>query len=176
MTFCIFYLSLCVYLFTFSKICHTKQREIMSYQEKQNIVNIFSGLVITAIYALIVYSRHLEGRFDLTEDFSKWGVIFLVFIGVSIVARIIIYIIFHIINAIATREEDIPVDDERDKIIKLKSTRNSYYVFAGGFVLSVISLAIGMPVYGIFIAFVFFGLVAEILDNGSQIYYYRKGV
>ena len=148
----------------------------MSYQEKQNIVNIFSGLLITAIYAWIVYQRHLQGRFDLTEDFSKWGVIFLIFIGVSIVTRIIIQIIFHIGNAIATREEDVPPTDERDKLIKLKATRNSYYAFTSGFVLSVMGLAIGMPVYWIFILFVVFGLIAEIIDNSSQIYYYRKGV
>ena len=148
----------------------------MSYQEKQNIVNIFSGLLITITYALIVYQRHLQGRFDLTEDFSKWGVIFLVFIGVSIVARIIILIVFHIINAIATREEKTPVEDERDKLVKLKAIRNSYYAFTSGFVLSVMGLALGMPVYGIFIAFVGFGLIAEIIENGSQIYYYRKGV
>lgn len=148
----------------------------MSYQEKQNIVNIFSGLIITLVYAIIVYQRHLEGRFDLSQDFRKWGVIFLVFIGVSIVARIIIQIIFHIINAIATREDKTPLEDERDKLIKLKATRNSYYVFSGGFVLSVVALAIGMPAYGIFIAFVVSGLLAEIMDNGSQIYYYRKGV
>ena len=148
----------------------------MSYQEKQNIVNIFSGLLITIIYAIIVYQRHLEGRFDLTADFDKWGVLFLVFIGVSVVARIIILIIFHIINAIATRKEDVPEEDERDKLVKLKAIRNSYYAFASGFVLSVIGLAVGMPVYGIFIAFVGFGLIAEIIDNASQIYYYRKGV
>ncbi len=148
----------------------------MSYQEKQNIVNIFSGLLISGIFAWTVYQRHLEGRFDLTEDFTKWGVLFLIFMGVSIVARIIIYIIFHIINAIATREEDIPVEDERDKLIKLKSTRNSYHTFSICFASSVILLAIGMPIYGIFIAFLVSGLLAEIMDNGSQIYYYRKGI
>ena len=148
----------------------------MTYQEKQNIVNIASGILITGVYAWIVYQRHVQGRFDLTEEFSKWGLIFLVFIGVSIVARVIIQIIFHIGNAIATREEDVPREDERDKLVKLKATRNSYYVFSGGFVVSVVMLALGMPVYGMFIALVAFGLVAEIIDNGSQIYYYRKGV
>ncbi len=170
------YLSLCIYLFTISIIYHTYKLEIMSYQERQNIVNIFSGLLITTIYAIIVYQRHIQGRFDLTTDFDKWGVIFLIFIGVSIVARIIIQIIFHIINAIATREEKTPVEDERDNLIKLKATRNSYYAFTSGFVLAVMGLAVGMPVYGVFIAFVGFGLIAEIIDNGSQIYYYRKGV
>ena len=148
----------------------------MSYQEKQNIVNIFSGLLITVIYAFMVYQRHLQGNFDLTEDFKTWGIIFLIFIGISIVVRIIIQIIFHIINAIATREEKVPTEDERDQLIKLKATRNSYYAFTSGFVLSVLGLAVGMPVHWIFIAFVVTGLIAEILDNGSQIYYYRKGV
>ena len=148
----------------------------MSYQEKQNIVNIFTGLLVTVIYALLVYQRHQQGQFDLTEDFHTWGVVFLIFIGISVVVRIIIQIIFHIINAIATREEKVPVEDERDQLIKLKATRNSYYAFTSGFVVSVIGLALGMPVHWIFIAFVVSGLIAEILDNGSQIYYYRKGV
>lgn len=148
----------------------------MSYREKENIVNIFSSLLITTIYAWIVYQRHLEGSIDLTEDFRSWGIVFLIFVVVSIVARIIIYIIFHIINVIATREEDIPVEDERDKLIKLKAIRNSHWVFSAGFMLSIIGLAVGMPAYGLFIAFVVSGVISEIIDNGSQIYYYRKGV
>jgi hypothetical protein len=148
----------------------------MSYQEKENIVNIFSGLLITAVYALIVYQRHMEGSIDLTSDFRSWGIVFLIFMGVSILARIVIYIIFHIFNAIATRETDIPISDERDKLIKLKSLRNSHYTFSGGFVLVFVGLALGMPVYGVFIIFIFFGLVAEIVDNLSQIYFSRKGV
>ena len=148
----------------------------MSYQEKENIVNIFSSLLITTIYALIVYQRHQQGRFDLTEDFSKWGSIFLIFIAVSIVARIIIYIIFSIINTIAMREEEKAVNDERTKLIKLKSTRNSYHFFSFGIFLSIASLAIGMPIYGIFIAFVACCVISEIVDNSSQIYYNRKGI
>ncbi|MFW5756978.1 MAG: hypothetical protein ACOCWK_10260 [Tangfeifania sp.] len=148
----------------------------MSYREKENIVNIFSGIIVAAILGWSVYQRHLSGQFDLTEDFRAWGFIFLVFMGISIVARIIIYIIFHIINAIVTHEEDIPVEDERDKLIKLKALRNSHYVFSGGFILSIIGLALNMPVYWIFIAFILSGLLSEIVDNGSQMFYYRKGV
>lgn len=118
----------------------------------------------------------LQGKFDLTIDFSKRGTIFLIFIAVSVVARIIFHIIFHIINAIATREEEVPREDERDKLVKLKAIGNSYYAFMGGFVVSVVALALGMPDYGMFIALVVSGLIAVILDNGSQIYYYRKGI
>jgi predicted CDP-diglyceride synthetase/phosphatidate cytidylyltransferase len=148
----------------------------MSYQEKENIVNIFSGLLITSLYGLIVYQRHIQGRIDLTEDFKTWGVIFLIFMGVSIVARIIIYIIFHIINAIATREEEIPVSDERVRLIKLKATRNAHYVFSVSFALGMAGLAVGMPVYGLFIVFVGGGLLSEIMDNSSQLYFHRKGI
>ena len=148
----------------------------MTYQEKKNIVNIISALLITFIYALIVYKRHQAGIFDLTVDYSKWGIIFLIFIGISIVARIVIYIIFHIINAIATREEEMPITDERDKLIELKATRNSYRTFSIGFGLSLVSMSIGMTPVLLFIAFFACCLVAEIVENISQIFYYRKGI
>jgi len=148
----------------------------MSYHEKENIVNIFSGIVVAAILWSAVYQRHLDGRFDLTEDFQAWGFAFLVFMGVSIVARIIIYIVFHIFNAIATREDRVPVEDEMIKLIKLKGIRNSYYVFSSGFVLSILGLAIGMQVFWIFVIFIISGLLSEIIDNVTQLYFHRKGV
>ncbi len=148
----------------------------MSYREKENLVNIFSGLLIALIYGKMVYQRHMDDHFDLTQDFNQWGKIFLVYILVSIIVRIVIYIVFHIINAIATREDKIPIEDERDELIKLKATRNSHYIFSGGFVMSIVGLSLGMPIYLIFVAFVVSGLISEIVDNGSQIYYYRKGI
>lgn len=148
----------------------------MSYREKENIVNILSSILITGIYTWIIYQKQLAGTIDLTDDFQKWGIVFLIFAGVSIVARIVIYIIFHIINAIATREEKIPAVDERDKIIKLKALRNSHYTFSIGFFLAILALALGMPSYWLFILFVISGVISELIDNGSQMYYYRKGV
>ncbi len=148
----------------------------MSYREKENIINIFSGLLITAIFAWTVYQRHLDGRIDLTDDFQQWGILFLIYAGISIVARIIIYIVFSIINAIVTRSDKIPEEDERDKLIKLKATRNSHYSFSVGFMAAIILLAIGFAPYTLFIVFVISGVVSEIIDNGSQMYYYRKGV
>lgn len=148
----------------------------MSYREKEKIVNIFSALLITSIYTWIVYQKQLAGTIELSNDFQTWGIVFLIFAGVSVVARIIIYIVFHIFNAIATKEEDIPAEDERDKLIKLKATRNSHYTFSIGFFMAIIALSIGMPSYWLFILFVISGVVAELIDNGSQIYYYRRGV
>jgi hypothetical protein len=147
----------------------------MYYHEKQNYVNIFSGIFITAVFAYIVYHRHITGQIDITGEYKTWGILMLIFVGISIVARIIIQIIFHIINAIVTREEEIPKKDERDKMIGLKAIRNAYYAMSGIMVLTILFLAVGMPVYGVFIAFVISGLVTELVENSSKIYYYRKG-
>ena len=127
-------------------------------------------------YSWIIYNKQLNGTIDLTSDFKAWGSIFLIFMGVSIVARIVIYIVFHIVNAIATREDTIPKDDERDKLIKLKATRNSYYTFSALFSTGFLLLAVGMPIYGMLITFIVSGLIAEIVDNVSQIYFNRKGI
>ena len=146
----------------------------MLYHQKQNYVNIISGILITAVFALIVYRRQMEGAIDITQDFSSWGKLLLIFIGVSIVARIIIQIIFHIFNAIITREEDVPKKDERDRIIELKAKRNAYYSLSTILFAMVVLLAVGLPVFVVFIAFFLGGLATEIVENTSQIYYYKK--
>lgn len=147
----------------------------MSYQEKQNIVNIFSGILVTAIFGWLIYQRHLSGQIDLNQDFKSWGIVFLIFTAVSVVVRVIIQIVFHIINAIATREETAPKDDERDKLFKLKATRNAYYAFSSSIVIGFVLLALGFPIYTMFIAFVVGGLLSEIIENGSQLFFYRRG-
>jgi len=124
----------------------------MSIQEKENIVNIVSAIAISGAFSGYVYQQHIIGTYDLTTDFTKWGVLFLWFMGFQIVARIIIYIIFYILNTIITREEEKNIPDERNKLIRLKGIRNAYYTFSGGMLIALILLAIGMPVYGIFIA------------------------
>lgn len=146
----------------------------MLYHEKQNYVNIFSGILITAVFALIVYNKQMAGIIDLTGDYRLWGYLLLIFVGVSVIARIIIQIVFHIINVIITREEDVPKKDERDKMIALKATRNAFYSLSGVLLTLIILLALGVPINAVFIAFIIGGLVTEIVENSSQIYYYRR--
>lgn len=148
----------------------------MTYREKESVVNIFSGLLIAAGYSWYVYNKHLQQQFNLSKDYQAWGKIFLIFIIVSVVVRIIIYIVFHIINTIATRDDKIPVSDERDKLIELKSTRNAHHAFSGSFVIAFVLLALGLPVYWVFIVFLISGLISEIVENVSKIYYHRKGI
>jgi hypothetical protein len=147
----------------------------MSIQAKENLVNIFSSVLITGIFSWYVYQKHLEGAYDLTDDLKQWGILFLIFMGIQIVARIVIYILFYILNTIITQREEKNVPDERNRLIKLKGIRNAYYTFSGTMLIAVILLAFGMPVYGIFIAWVISSFLSEMMENGSMLYFDQKG-
>jgi hypothetical protein len=74
---------------------------------------------------------------------SGSGKVIFVAIPVSIVALIIIHIIYAIINKIVTNEDIPTIDDERDRIIELKSIRISHWIFTTGFICAMGVLAFG---------------------------------
>jgi hypothetical protein len=95
---------------------------------------------------------------------------------VSIAAKVIIHIVFSIINTIATNEKEPSFTDELDKVIGLKATRNSHYVFMIGFLLSMVPLIMDMPPYVMFITLIAAGFVSEVVGTVTQLYLYRRGV
>jgi len=147
----------------------------MSFQEKRNIVNIISTLLISGIYFWYVFQSHPEASMSTDELLSFWATTLLILIPVTIVAKIIIHIVFSIMNTIGTNENE-PRLDERDKLIELKTTRNANYIFAIGFVLAMGALAMDMSVNVMFIVIICSGILSEIFGNVSQLYYYRKGI
>ncbi|MBC7810027.1 MAG: hypothetical protein H7175_02715 [Burkholderiales bacterium] len=147
----------------------------MSYQERRAIVNIISSLLITAFYSSYMIQRYPQVDSYSPDIFHFWGSYIMLLIPVSIVARIIIYIIFSIINTIATREQQPDIEDERDKLIELKASQNSGYVFILGFVLAMGSLVISLPPAVMFIILICFGLASDVLSNLFQFIYYRRG-
>ncbi|MFX3637008.1 MAG: hypothetical protein ACE3L7_30410 [Candidatus Pristimantibacillus sp.] len=148
----------------------------MSYQEKKNYVSLFCTLFIFGFYCLYVFRNYQEEIFGPTLNFSVWGAIILILIPISIVAKIIITIIFTIINRITTNEIEPSFSDELDKLIELKATRNSHYVFVLGFILSMVALVIDRSPSTMFMILLFSGFVSEIVGVGTQLYLYRRGV
>jgi hypothetical protein len=148
----------------------------MSFQERRAIVSLISNILITALYCAYMIQRFPEGDAYSVDVFHFWGSFFLILIPVSIVAKIVLFIIFSIINAIATREEESSITDERDKLIELKATMNSLYVFILGFLLAMGSLVVDMPPSVMFIIFICSGVVSGMASDISQFYFYRKGV
>jgi hypothetical protein len=148
----------------------------MSYQEKKNIVSLLGTILVFGLYCLYVFQKYPVGSLDSTETFRYWGAFILILIPVSIVAKIIITIVFNIIHRITTNEVEPSFSDELDKLIELKATKNSHYVFTLGFLLAMGSLVMEMPHSAMFIILISSGFLSEMAGVITQLYLYRKGV
>ncbi len=153
----------------------------MTYQERRSLTNIVMTILVTGIYALIVYAKYNNGDFDTDNMMRLWSLIILVFIPISVAARIVMLIIFRIFAEISdevkgSKEIDRDIVDERDKLIELKANRNSLIVFALGFMLALLTQVLEYSVSAFFITLVAGGFVSDIISNISEIVYYRRGV
>lgn len=145
-------------------------------KEKEIIVSLINTVLILFFYSLYVYNKYLAVNPELINDFKFWGKSFLILIPVTIVAQILIHIVFAIINKIVTNEEMSSLTDERDKLIELKATRISHWIFTVGFLFAMASQAFGMQPYVMFVTFISFGFLSAIASEIAKIYFYRKGV
>ncbi|WP_373228703.1 hypothetical protein [Cohnella sp.] len=148
----------------------------MSYQEKKNIVSLASTILIFGFYCLYVFQRYQVGSMDTTDTFKFWGAVILILIPVTIVAKIIIDIVFNIIYRITTKEAEPSFADELDKLIELKATRYSHYVFVLGFLLAMGSLVLEIQPSVMFIILIFSGFVSEVVGTITKLYCYQRGV
>jgi hypothetical protein len=164
----------------------------MSYQEKKTITSIVSGLVLMGIYALHIRGRYQAGTAP-ADDLALWAVIMLKYIGIGIIITIILQILFHILLSvgIAVREKvrdetcddkNIErsiklemVEDERDKLIELKSLRAGFILAGIGFVSALVSLILEYPP-AVMLNIMFFSFFAgSVFEGLFQLYYYRRG-
>ncbi len=165
----------------------------MSYQEKRTIASTLTGILVLAVYCIYAINRNQSGMIA-PGDLKSWAVTILTFIGIGIVAAIVIQIVFHILLSIGLAiqktiqgepvedkqiEKSIQaemVEDEMDKLIELKSMRAGFILAGIGFVLALVSLAFNFPA-AVMLNILFISFSASALLQGiAQLYYYRKGV
>jgi hypothetical protein len=165
----------------------------MSYQEKRTVVSIFTGLVILVAYCIYALNRFNTGILT-TSELKPWATTILIFIGIGIVASIVIQIVFHILLSISvavvkkiqnesTDDAEIEksinlemMEDEMDKLINLKSSQVGFFFAGIGFVAALISLVLNYPpVVMINILFISFS-VGSLIEGFVQLYFYRKGI
>jgi hypothetical protein len=165
----------------------------MSYQEKKTIVSIITGLFILGAYFIYTYTKFQSGVV-IEGDLKFWATAMLLFIGIGVVATIIIQIIFHILLSIAIamqaklKDENCDdkeiektielemVSDEMDKLIELKSNMVGFGVAGAGFVLALIALVLNYsPVVMLNVMFASF-YFGSLLEGITQLYFYRKGI
>jgi hypothetical protein len=145
-------------------------------KEKRILISLISSVLIMGFYACYVYSRYIAGNPEILNDFSFWGKSFLILIPVAIVTQIIIHILFAIFHKITTGEDPDAIDDERDKLIELKSIKISHYLFITGFALAMGSLTLRMQPWVMFVVLIASGFISSIVSEIARLYFYRKGV
>ncbi len=164
----------------------------MSYQEKRTLVSILSGICLLAAYCIYAFGRVAAGDVP-GDDLHFWAETMLIFTGIGVGATIIIQILFHIAFAIGIAiqkklahescddkeiERQIKtetVEDERDRMIELKSLRFGF-AFAGlGFIAGLAWLAWnGSAAVMLNILFLSFG-IGSLLEGAVQFHHYRQG-
>ena len=154
----------------------------MSYQERKSITNIISSIIITTIYAIIMYQKYSSGAIDDSNLFIFWAIVILIFIPISIIARIIILIIYHILESIVSvaqgnePEDAIDIMDERDKLIEMKSTAISMYIFSLSFVIGLVTQLFDLSGHVFFVVLIIGGFLSDMVSEMLKIRFYRRGV
>jgi len=158
----------------------------MSFNSKKTILSVLAGVVLTIAY--ILYA--LGGNSPAPEDLRSWARAMLVFVGIGVAAVIVIQILFHIAAAvgIAVKERDQDdktveriissalTEDERDKLISLKSSHICYIIAGGGFFAALVALASGVPAVPA-LHICMGGLCAGSITEGIvSVFFYEKGV
>jgi uncharacterized membrane protein len=138
-------------------------------------VSLLSAILIPVFFSAIRLQSYPNADAYSPEVFRFWGEFFLILVGVSIVARIVIHIIFTILHTIVTRQQEPDITDERDRLIELRSTRSGLYVFGLGFLLAMGTLALDQPPTVMFLALLLTGMMSEIVSDASQFSAYRRG-
>lgn len=166
---------------------------MMSYQEKRTITSIFVGAMVLAAYCIYAFGRFNSGT-AAADDLRFWASTMLIFIGIGIGAGIIIQIIFHIIFSISIAikesirdeqcdEKEIEkkieretVEDERDKLVELKSMRVGFIIAGLGFVGALVSLVLNNSAMVMLNILYISFCIGSIFEGIAQFYYYRMGV
>ena len=165
----------------------------MSYQEKKTITSMVSGLILMGVYALNAWGRYQAGAAPV-DDPAFWAWMMLRYIGIGIIITIMLQILFHILLSIgiAVREniqngsrddkeiekaiKQEMVEDERDKLIELKSLRAGFILAGIGFIASLVSLALGYSL-AVMLNILFFSFfTGSLIEGFVQLYYYRRGL
>lgn len=165
----------------------------MSYQEKRTLVSILSGIILLTAYYLYTIGKYQNGLVA-PGDLKFWATTILAFIGIGIVAFIIIQIVFHILLSVSIAvsqavkggeyddkeiEKAIKVDmieDEMDKMIEFKSMRFGFIVAGIGFISGLIALVLNYSAVVMLNIFFISFSVGSILEGFVKMFYYRRGL
>jgi hypothetical protein len=158
----------------------------MSYNSKRNIVSMAAGTVTVAAYAAYICA----GNAPVPEDMAAWAIIMLAFIGIGVAAQIFIQILFHVVYSIrvAIKENDADgektkkildasmKEDERDKLIGLKTSHVGYICAGAGLMIALLALAGGAPFVAAMHIIAGSSAAGSFAEGCASIYFHERGV
>ena len=158
----------------------------MSYTSKRTLISMGVGVLLLVAY--VIYA--LGDAAPASEDLKSWALAILIYIGACIIVGIVIQILFHIALAIgvsvkekAHDDEKVEriikssmLEDERDKLISLKSSHIGYAVSGFGFVAGLIILAFGISTVIVLHIMAGSFAVGSIIEGCVSIYLNERGV
>lgn len=153
---------------------HNEER--VPFQQRRSTVGLASTIGIYAIYIIYLVVRFQGEGIDLNTDFRFWAAVILIAVPVQVVLKIVVRIIFSIINTVATDESEPSTADEMDKLIELKAIRNFSYFFGVGFLVAMVTQVVGMEPQAMFFALVGSLVVGAIVMDITEIFFYRRGL
>jgi hypothetical protein len=158
----------------------------MSLNSKRAIASLAAG--VAAIVAYLIFATGASA--PDADNLKSWATSMLVFIGIGVVALIVVQIVFHVAAAIGIAVKDGSKDernierlinsamaeDEMSKLISLKSAHIGYICAGIGFAAALAALAFGLTaVCALQILFGAFAL-GSIAEGAASVYFFEKGV
>jgi len=145
-----------------------------------------AGVATVAAYIIYV----CMGNAPAAEDIAAWSRLMLVFIGIGVAVQIVIQMLFHIVFSIsiAVKERDMGgektkrimhasmIEDERDKLISLKTLRIGYRCAGIGLLAALIALAAGVAFVVALHISVGAGAFASLIEGCAGIFFHERGV
>lgn len=165
----------------------------MSYPQKRTLVTISAMALIYAVFWIYTASKLL-----ITDPLRTWAITMLIFSGITVAAMIVVQILFHILLSVgAAVKETIKeavldpnnideakisqsveaefIEDERDKMLALKSRQVSYGISGFGFLAGLVSLVLNAPP-AVMLNIVFgAGFLGAVIEGIVTLIFYQKG-
>jgi hypothetical protein len=140
-------------------------------------VSLVSNLLILGYYLVNILPIFQRGEWNPEDVFRLWVIVVVASIVLNILGNIIAAITINVAHAIKTNsnQEVRLLNDERDKLIELKGVRVAYFTSSIGIFLSMLSFVLDQPALVMFSLLLLFSLIAEILGDVSQFYFYNRG-
>ena len=148
----------------------------MSFEERNTFTYLFISLLVALLFGSRIYDGTLSGTFDGPEGLKVWARTLLWYIPAAIALTIAAVILVSIVYGMVTGDHDMSTDeDERDKSIGLRGARVTVFFLSLGWILCIISLALGWTALAALNLMLFFGWFADFAANLFKIYRYRRG-